>query len=133
MNCCILCIVTLSSAHDDDVVVFPLFFSQTRTLSGAHVLCKHRLRFGSGHQHQRQRAAEHVQRRGNGFPHRQQRVRSLSPSCTDCSSFPFSFFLLQKSTQIFGRNTSANTQNEKEKKKKKLLLNILQLLFQSRS
>lgn len=132
MNCCILGDVTLSSAHND-VVVFPLFFSQTRTLSGAHVLCKHRLRFGSGHQHQRQRAAEHVQRRGNGFPHRQQRVRTLSPSCADCSSFfSFFFFFCSKSPHKYLAGTQALIPKMKLKKEK-LLLNILQLLFQSRS
>lgn len=80
-----------------------LFFPQARTLSGGHVLCNHRLRFGSGHQHQRQRAAEHVQRRGNSFPHRQQRVRTLSPPAQAARR------LLQTTTQIFGRKTSADT------------------------
>lgn len=63
-----------SATFSDHNTFFCPLFLQTCTLPGAHVLCKHRLRYGSSHQRQWQRTAEHVQRRGNRFSHWQQCV-----------------------------------------------------------
>lgn len=130
MNCCILRDVTLSSAHDD--VVFPLFFSPR------HAPCREPMYYANtGY-------ALAPATSTNDSEQQSMSSDAETVSLTDSSVyvlsllllhrlllflFPLSFFFFRSKSP---RKCLAGTQ-ALIPKMKKLLLNILQLLFQSRS